>query len=182
MFQSFRLSMTWLHTWFGLVLGYVLMAAFFFGALSVFDREIDRWAIPETRFEPQPMPSFDRVLAPIFRSIEPEEEELVAALGRVGGPLPGVLPLMNWSAYTTHRDPVLSLFAEFAVTNNPNDPNDHVHGHVTIDPRSGRCCCTTSSGSAAASSIRCISASTSSGRISAPGSSAWRRSRCSPPS
>ena len=53
MFQSFRLSMTWLHTWFGLVLGYVLMVAFFFGALSVFDREIDRWAIPQTRFEPQ---------------------------------------------------------------------------------------------------------------------------------
>ena len=53
MFQNFRLSMTWLHTWFGLVLGYVLMVAFFFGALSVFDREIDRWAMPETRFEPQ---------------------------------------------------------------------------------------------------------------------------------
>ena len=29
MFGNFRLSMTWLHTWFGLVLGYVLMAAFF---------------------------------------------------------------------------------------------------------------------------------------------------------
>ena len=44
MFQNFRLSMAWLHTWFGLVLGFVLMAAFFFGALSVFDREIDRWS------------------------------------------------------------------------------------------------------------------------------------------
>ncbi|MFT3954510.1 MAG: PepSY-associated TM helix domain-containing protein [Piscinibacter sp.] len=138
MFSNFRLSMTWLHTWFGLVLGYVLMIAFFFGALSVFDREIDRWAIPQTRFEPQPMPSFDRMLAPIFRQITPEDEELAAARERVGGPLPATLPLMNWSAYTTHRDPVLSLFAEFAVTNNPNDPDDHVHGHVTIDPRDGR--------------------------------------------
>lgn len=45
---------------------------------------------------------------------------------------------MNWAAYTTHRDPVLSLFAEFAVTNNPQDPNDHVHGHLTIDPRTGQ--------------------------------------------
>ena len=44
---------------------------------------------------------------------------------------------MNWSAYTTHRDPVLRMYAEFAVTNNPDDPDDHVHGHVTIDPRSG---------------------------------------------
>ncbi|HSV59080.1 MAG TPA: PepSY-associated TM helix domain-containing protein [Variovorax sp.] len=138
MFSSFRLSMAWLHTWFGLVLGYVLMIAFFFGALSVFDREIDRWAIPQTRFEPQVMPSFDKMLTPIFQGIGPEEEELEAARQRIGGPLPATLPLMNWSAYTTHRDPVLSMFAEFAVTNNPSDPDDHVHGHVTIDPRSGK--------------------------------------------
>jgi uncharacterized iron-regulated membrane protein len=31
---------------------------------------------------------------------------------------------------------VLSLYAEFPIEN-PNDPRDHVHGHVTIDPRSG---------------------------------------------
>ncbi len=137
MFQSLRISMAWVHTWFGLVLGFVLMVAFFFGSLSVFDREIDRWAIPATRFEPQVMPSFDRVLKPIFEGITPEDEELVAARERVGGPLPDRLPLMNWSAYTTHRDPVLSMYAEFAVTNNPDDPADHVHGHVTIDPRGG---------------------------------------------
>jgi uncharacterized iron-regulated membrane protein len=137
MFGSFRLSMTWLHTWFGLVLGFVLMVVFFFGSLSVFDREIDRWAIPETRFEPQPMPSFDAVLKPIFEGLAPEEEELDAARDRVGTLAP-TLPLMNWSAYTTHRDPVLSLYAEFAITNNPSDPNDHVHGHATIDPRSGK--------------------------------------------
>ena len=138
MFSSFRLSMTWLHTWFGLVLGFVLMVCFFFGSLSVFDREIDRWAIPETRFEPQPMPSYDKLLAPIFATLKPEEDELAAARQRVGGPLPASMPVMNWGAYTTHRDPVLSMFAEFAVTNNPKDPDDHVHGHVTIDPRSGK--------------------------------------------
>ncbi len=137
MFKSFRLAMTWVHTWFGLVLGFVLMVVFFFGSLSVFDREIDRWALPETRFEPQVMPSFDTRLGPIFEQIVPDQAELEAARGRVGGALPGALPVMNWSAYTTHRDPVLSLFAEFAVTNNPDDPDDHVHGHVTIDPRTG---------------------------------------------
>lgn len=138
MFATFRLSMSWLHTWFGLVFGYVLMVVFFFGALSVFDREIDRWAIPETRFAPQPMPSYDTLLAPIFPRIVPEEDELDAARGRVGGTLPDTLPVRSWSAYTTHRDPVLSLFAEFAVTNNPDNPDDHVHGHVTIDPRTGQ--------------------------------------------
>lgn len=137
MFPSFRQSMTWLHTWFGLTLGFVLMIAFFFGALSVFDREIDRWAVPETRYEPQPIPSFDKMLKPIFESIRPEEHELEEARERVGGPLPDHLPVMNWGAYTTHRDPVLSMWAEFAVTNNPKDPDDHVHGTVQVDPRSG---------------------------------------------
>jgi uncharacterized iron-regulated membrane protein len=136
MLGSFRLVMTWLHTWFGLVLGFVLVVIFFFGSLSVFDREIDRWAIPETRFEPQVMPSFDSMLRPIFEKIEPEQEELEAARDRVGQ-LEPTLPVKNWSAYTTHRDPVLSMYAEFAVKN-PDDPDDHVHGHVTIDPRSGK--------------------------------------------
>jgi len=138
MFPTFRLSMTWLHTWFGLVLGYVLIVVFFFGSLSVFDREIDRWAIPETRFAPQPMSSFDTMLAPIFARMTPEADELQAAAKRVRGPLPATLVPMNWGAYTTHRDPVLSLYAEYAVPNNPDDPDDHVHGHVTIDPRNGR--------------------------------------------
>jgi uncharacterized iron-regulated membrane protein len=138
MFPTFRLSMTWLHTWFGLVLGYVLIVVFFFGSLSVFDREIDRWAIPETRFAPQPMSSFDTMLAPIFARMTPEADELQAAAKRVRGPLPKTLVPMNWGAYTTHRDPVLSLYAEYAVPNNPDDPDDHVHGHVTIDPRNGR--------------------------------------------
>jgi uncharacterized iron-regulated membrane protein len=138
MFPTFRLSMTWLHTWFGLVLGYVLIVVFFFGSLSVFDREIDRWAIPETRFAPQPMSSFDTMLAPTFARMGPEADELQAAAKRVKGPLPATLAPMNWGAYTTHRDPVLSLYAEYAVPNNPDDPGDHVHGHVTIDPRTGR--------------------------------------------
>jgi uncharacterized iron-regulated membrane protein len=137
-FQNFRQSMAWLHTWFGLVLGYVLMVAFFFGSLSVFDREIDRWAIPETRFEPQVMPSFDARLKPLFEGMKPDEHELELARDRVGGPLEPVLPLMNWSAYTTHRDPVLAMYAEYAVKNNPDDPFDHVHGYITIDPRDGR--------------------------------------------
>ena len=41
--------MGWLHTWAGLVLGAILFAIFWMGTLSVFDREIDRWLMPETR-------------------------------------------------------------------------------------------------------------------------------------
>jgi uncharacterized iron-regulated membrane protein len=136
MFPSFRLAMTWVHTWFGLVLGFVLMVVFFFGSLSVFDREIDRWAIPETRFEPQKLPSFDVVLRPIFERLSPAENELANARDRVGT-LEAKLPVEVYGVYTTHRDPVLSVYAEFGVRNNPDDPHDHVHGYATIDPRSG---------------------------------------------
>lgn len=143
MFSSFRLSMTWLHTWFGLVLGYVLMACFFFGSLSVFDREIDRWAIPETRFQPQPMPSYDKVLAPVFRELRAHPDDMAATAARVIGeiPHPDTLPLASLYAYTTHRDPVLAIGGEFAIPNKPKDASDehqHVHGWATIDPRNGR--------------------------------------------
>jgi uncharacterized iron-regulated membrane protein len=142
MMSSFRLSMTWVHTWFGLTLGYVLMACFFFGSMSVFDREIDRWAIPETRYEPQPMPSFDKTLLPIFQKIAPREESYEEAQKEVVGPLPPAESLVraDFSAYTTHRDPVLGLSVAFDVPNEPKDPDvDHVHvfGDETIDPRSG---------------------------------------------
>jgi len=139
----FRHAMTWLHTWMGLVLGFVLMAAFFFGALSVFDREIDRWAIPETRFDPQPMPSFDSVLQPVYAQLKPHPLDMAATQQRVIGPLPApdTLPMASLYAYTTHRDPILQIGAEFAVPNKLKDDADdhaHVHGWATIDPRSGQ--------------------------------------------
>ncbi|MGY1519786.1 PepSY-associated TM helix domain-containing protein [Luteimonas sp. A482] len=138
MFSSFRQAMTWLHTWFGLVLGFVLMAAFFFGALSVFDREIDRWAIPATRIEAQPMPSFEQVLRPAFERMQPTRAAIEAMRPRVDGPMPERFDTpVSWSAYTTHRDPVLALFAGFEVPN-AKDPEEAIWADVTIDPRDGR--------------------------------------------
>ena len=142
MYNNFRVSMTWVHTWFGLVLGYVLMACFFFGALSVFDREIDRWAIPKTRFEPQPMPSFDNLLMDVYKQMEPHPVDMAATAQRVIGDLPDpkTMPMASFYAYTTHRDPVLAIGAEFSIPNKPKDNSDdhmHVHGWATIDPRTG---------------------------------------------
>ncbi|QNM95736.1 PepSY-associated TM helix domain-containing protein [Chitinimonas koreensis] len=142
MFQSFRHSMTWLHTWFGLTLGYVLMVCFFFGSLSVFDREIDRWALPDTRFPAQPAPSFDQVLKPIYAKLKPHPVDLAATRARVIGELPdpATLPMSSLYYYTTHRDPVLAIGAEFDVPNKPRDAADehqHVHGWATLDPRTG---------------------------------------------
>lgn len=145
MLSNFRLSMTWLHTWFGLVLGFVLVVVFFFGSLSVFDREIDRWAIPETRFDPQPMPSFDRMLLPILQRVEPDPLDYAANMpllhdAQKGPMTPRLeLPADEFWAYTTHRDPVLTMGVGFRVPQ-PKDPqgHNHVHGDTTIDPRTGK--------------------------------------------
>ncbi len=137
MFQNFRLAMAWLHTWFGLVLGFVLMACFFFGSLSVFDREIDRWSIPSSRFEPQPMPSFDKILRPIFQTMQPTPERIRTLRDKVNGPLPERFDTpVRWGAYTTHRDPVLTMFAGYDVPN-ARKPETLIFANRTIDPRDG---------------------------------------------
>lgn len=66
---GFRKSLNGLHTWSGVLLGGVLFAVFWMGTLSVFDREIDRWMMPDTRLPPAPQPlSLDR----IARAVLPE--------------------------------------------------------------------------------------------------------------
>jgi hypothetical protein len=51
---SFRQTMGLVHTRAGVVLGGVMFAIFWMGTLAVFDREIDRWMMPETRLGPPP--------------------------------------------------------------------------------------------------------------------------------
>ncbi len=45
--DSFTQSMDWLHTWGGLVFGWLLFAIFLTGTLTVFDKEITYWMQPE---------------------------------------------------------------------------------------------------------------------------------------
>lgn len=44
---GFRKSMAWLHTWTGLLVGWVLFFMWLTGTLGYFDTEIDRWMRPE---------------------------------------------------------------------------------------------------------------------------------------
>ncbi|AHK16068.1 PepSY-associated TM helix domain-containing protein [Thalassolituus oleivorans] len=143
-FANTRQAMAWLHTWLGLIFGFVLMICFFFGALSVFDREIDRWAIPDTRFDPQPMPSFDTMLLDVFERTEPDVAEYNRLMPIYHDPDAGdmtprtELPADEYWAYTTHRDPVLLMGIGFRVPKPLNtEEHNHIHGRVTIDPRSG---------------------------------------------
>lgn len=49
MLKTFRSSMTWLHTWCGLLLGWLLYAIFITGTASYYRPEITRWMQPELR-------------------------------------------------------------------------------------------------------------------------------------
>lgn len=91
MFATLRQSMSWLHTWAGVVLGGVLMVMFFMGTLSVFDREIDRWMMPATRLtlpvEPLSIdalrPAIERVVSgsPHWSVVPPNAREPVVRVG-----------------------------------------------------------------------------------------------------
>ena len=47
MYQSFRQSMAWLHTWSGLLVGWVLFAMFATGTSAYFRDDITLWMKPE---------------------------------------------------------------------------------------------------------------------------------------
>jgi uncharacterized iron-regulated membrane protein len=61
--QGFRQSMAWLHTWTGLLVGWVLLLIFMGGTASYYRQEISRWMRPEL-----PMTSVDTATA--LRSAE----------------------------------------------------------------------------------------------------------------
>jgi uncharacterized iron-regulated membrane protein len=53
--NGFRQSMGWVHTWGGLVVGWILYFVFLTGTLGYFDTEIDRWMKPELPLETTPL-------------------------------------------------------------------------------------------------------------------------------
>jgi uncharacterized iron-regulated membrane protein len=52
--EGFRQSMSWLHTWIGLVAGWVLYFVYLTGTLGYVDKEIDYWMTPERPYFEQP--------------------------------------------------------------------------------------------------------------------------------
>jgi len=50
--EGFRQAMAWLHTWTGLIFGWLLFAIFLTGTMSYFKEEINHWAQPEVPVRP----------------------------------------------------------------------------------------------------------------------------------
>lgn len=65
--DGFRQSMAWLHTWSGLLLGWLLFAIFLTGTASYFREEIDQWMRPEQRALEAGALSLARVTASLER-------------------------------------------------------------------------------------------------------------------
>jgi uncharacterized iron-regulated membrane protein len=65
--NGFRQSMAWLHTWAGLVLGWVLFFMFLTGTAGYFDTEIDRWMQPERPLVTRQVPVAEAVSIAITR-------------------------------------------------------------------------------------------------------------------
>ena len=68
--RELRQSMLLVHTWTGVVMASVLIVVFWMGSLSVFDREIDRWMMPDTRIAAAPGPvSVERQVLPAVAAL-----------------------------------------------------------------------------------------------------------------
>lgn len=70
MFSNLRQAMLWMHSVLGLAFTGLLFVVFFMGTLALYDRELDRWMLPQTRL---PMAtaelSLDRQALPVVESL-----------------------------------------------------------------------------------------------------------------
>lgn len=69
-----RQSLNLLHTWTGLLLGALLFLIFFMGSLSVFDDELDRWMMPDTRGAAMKDVGYDAALESLLPIVEVRDE------------------------------------------------------------------------------------------------------------
>ncbi|MDH4990670.1 PepSY-associated TM helix domain-containing protein [Aquamicrobium lusatiense] len=85
--NSFRQSMAWLHTWTGLVVGWVLFFVFVTGTAGYVDDEITRWMKPEL-----PLPVIEEAAEP--------DKALTVALAGLNGAVSGA---KSWTITLPHR-------------------------------------------------------------------------------
>ena len=67
--------MDFVHTWIGVSFSVLLFLVFFMGTLSVFDQEIDRWMLPQTRVAPVETFSVDSQILPKLQELAPDAKQ-----------------------------------------------------------------------------------------------------------
>lgn len=73
MFATLRQAMLWLHGTLGLAFAGLLFLVFFTGSLALFDSELDRWMLPETRLPATPVTSLDRQVLPVVQRLTADQ-------------------------------------------------------------------------------------------------------------
>lgn len=79
---GFRQSMAWLHTWSGLVVGWVLLAIFTTGTAAYFQEEITRWMQPEVTAASSPQAAAQNAVAFLRRQSPDAQSWYIAVPGR----------------------------------------------------------------------------------------------------
>ncbi|WP_341645515.1 PepSY-associated TM helix domain-containing protein [Thauera sp. SDU_THAU2] len=121
--EGFRARMGDVHTWAGLVLSALLFAIFWTGTLSVFDKEIDRWMMPETRIAidvPVSGLSVDKDVLPLLLERAPASEAWSIVL-------PGERAPFLSLAYETEGSPIPRRVRFHPLTLEPL-PASHTRG------------------------------------------------------
>lgn len=119
--SGFRQSMSWLHTWGGLTVGWILYFVFLTGTLGYFDTEIDRWMKPE--------------LAPETASLQ---QSLITAEKRLQHKAPEA---ERWfiSPPTNRDNPYLRIFWQMPeAEGKPGARGNELLNATTGEPLSGR--------------------------------------------
>lgn len=105
---SLTQSMSWLHTWCGLLLGWVLFAIFLTGTLAVFDKEISWWMQPELVDRAQPASEAANLAQRWLATHHPGESNWNISLPSERSPALGVSvgERRRGGEGTTHLDPL----------------------------------------------------------------------------
>ncbi|WP_082611346.1 PepSY-associated TM helix domain-containing protein [Lysobacter sp. Root916] len=74
--NTFSQAMAWLHTWAGLIIGWLLFVIFVGGTLACFDKEIGDWMRPALHDAPRAELSFARAIASAQRDAKPHAHAL----------------------------------------------------------------------------------------------------------
>lgn len=123
--DGFRQSMAWLHTWSGLVVGWVLFFVFVTGSAGYFTYEITRWMEPERALQVGHTQYDNRVLAEL-------------ALNRLVQVAPNA---EFWSITLPHHSQSTRSWQGFAINweTIPLEGQAHgVHGNEDLEPGTGR--------------------------------------------
>lgn len=116
--EGFRQSMSWLHTWLGLVIGWILYFVYLTGTLGYVDKEIDYWMTPDR---------------PAFTHPGTQREQLAVAQAR----LQQVAPAADrWNIQLIGGREAPSLDIAWTDAPKPGAARGQTH-RETLDPRTG---------------------------------------------